>query len=146
MTVHYLDPSAWAKRHFAETGSQAIRALFRGAIQPACSRLGVIEMVAAISRRRAEIKASGKDPDTIAGEIVREFAEFRVVDADPTVALIATDLAGKHRLRALDAVHLASALLLQSSGEVVLVSADKELLVAAKVEKLPIFDPAPASS
>ena len=50
MTVHYFDPSAWIKRFFRESGSDTINALFRSTPAAACSRLGLLEVTATITR------------------------------------------------------------------------------------------------
>jgi hypothetical protein len=36
MTVHYLDPIAWVKRHFYEAASESVNALFRASMEIAC--------------------------------------------------------------------------------------------------------------
>ena len=51
MKIHYFDPSAWIKRHFQETGSEAITELFRTPLTAACCRLGLVEMIATVSRK-----------------------------------------------------------------------------------------------
>ena len=52
MTIHYMDPSAWVKRHFQETGSDAVRALLAIPVRAAC--LGVVEMLATVARKCAQ--------------------------------------------------------------------------------------------
>jgi hypothetical protein len=55
MTIHYMDPSAWIKRHFQEAGSDSVNALFRLRFEPACCRLGLIEMLATVARKSLQV-------------------------------------------------------------------------------------------
>ena len=51
MTGHYIDPSAWVKRHFREAGSEAVNALFRIPVDGACCSIGLVEMLATVARK-----------------------------------------------------------------------------------------------
>jgi predicted nucleic acid-binding protein len=55
MSFHYLDPSAWVKRHFQEQGSDIVNALFDADTDFACSRLGLLEATAAILRKSRQL-------------------------------------------------------------------------------------------
>jgi uncharacterized protein len=142
MTIHYFDPSAWVKRHFQEAGSEEVIALFRAQVAAACCRLGVVEMIATVARKSSEVPIAGPALDAILDNIRADFAAFRVVPVDEPLIVAATELALRHRLRTMDALHLASALSLRTAGEVVMVSADAELLAAAAKERLGTISPA----
>ena len=71
-----------------------------------------------------------------------DFAAFRVVAVDDARIGAAGELALRHRLRAMDALHLACALSLGPPGETVMVSTDLELLAAAGRDGLMVLNPA----
>jgi predicted nucleic acid-binding protein len=142
MTVHYFDPSAWVKRHFQEPGSAAVNALFSIPVDAACCRLGVLEMLATVARKCSQTSVERTVVDAIIDNIRADFAAFRVVPLDELRIVAATELAVRHRLRAMDALHLASALAILPLGEVVMVSADAELLAAAAREGIATLNPA----
>lgn len=143
MTLHYLDPSAWVKRHFHEQGSQAITDLFHtGSFQPACCRLGLVEMIATVARKSHRDTIDDSTTKTLLDNIRADFSAFQIVAADEERIVSAAALALRHHLRTMDALHLACALWLRAAGELVLVSADAELLAAANHEGLSTFNPA----
>lgn len=146
MTVHYIDPSAWVKRHFQEAGSESVNALFRASIDAACCQLGLVEMLATVVRKCSQSAVESSVVNTIVDNVRADFAATRSVKLDDALIASATDLALRHRLRAMDAVHLASALTLRPLGEVVMVSADAELVTAAAKEAMKTLDPAASSA
>jgi predicted nucleic acid-binding protein len=52
MTLYYLDASAWVKRYQQEQGSTWVEQLLRSDAHLACSALGLVEVCAALGRRR----------------------------------------------------------------------------------------------
>jgi len=138
--ILYLDPSAWIKYWIEEEGSPEVRdALADPAFEAvACSRLGRVEMVATFARAwkrrkrmtRARAESCRKDFASVWQRTVE-------VDFSPEVQANAEALASKHALRGYDAVHLASALRLNSGSESVLVlTFDQEMRDACKAEGL----------
>jgi len=131
MTIHYFDPSVWVKRYFQERGSEAVNDLFRSGVEAACCRLGVLEMVATVARKS---RAAALDPavtQTLLSNVHDDFAGFRVIAVDD-----------QRTAAAMDALHLACALSLRPAAEVVLATADLELLTAASQQGLATFNPA----
>ena len=143
MTLHYFDPSAWVKRHFQEPGSDVVNALFRADVEAACCRLGLVEMIATIVRKGHGESLDPSVVDTLVGNTGADFEAFRVIPVDEPCIVEATHLLMRHRLRTMDAIHLAAALSLRAFGETVMVSADAELLAASVSEGLAILNPAP---
>jgi predicted nucleic acid-binding protein len=144
MTMHYLDPSAWAKRHFAEAGSDRVRHLLRTRSPIACCQLGLVEMSATVARRSSEVVAAGGSVQSMLENVRQDFDLFNVIEVDDGITAAAATLAVKHRLRALDAVHLACSMSLTDVDTVVMVSSDGELVAAALREGLETVDPATA--
>lgn len=141
MTVHYLDPSAWIKRHFQERGSESVNALFASGIRAACCEAGLLEMIATVARKGHSESLSDQIQNTVIRQIRSDFELFIRVPVDVPRIELAIGLARRHRLRTVDALHLASALSLKSDHTVLLVSSDAELLAAANAEGLATLDP-----
>ncbi len=142
MNWHYLDPSAWVKRFYREPGSDAVNALFRTMPRFACSNFGLIEMLATISRKGRGGTAAHSATARLVGDVRLDFSLFHVVAIDGPLAEQAAQLALVHGLRAMDAIHLGSALRLGPPLETTVVSSDAELIAAARLEGLEILDPA----
>jgi uncharacterized protein len=68
-------------------------------------------------------------------DLDRAFASLTIVELDPSVAHAAGDVAERFRLRAYDAVHLASALVV-NEGDTVVVTWDRSLAAAASATGL----------
>jgi predicted nucleic acid-binding protein len=139
--ILYLDPSAWIKCWFEEEGSREVRDALAdpGVDAIACSRLGRVEMVATFARcwkrrkrlTRARAERCSKDFSAMWQRTVE-------VDFSPAVQAQAEALAARHALRGYDAVHLASALHLNSgTGSVVVLTFDQEMLAGCRAEGLP---------
>ena len=142
MTLHYLDPSAWIKRHFHEPGSEAIGDLFRTINTAACCRLGLVEMLATIIRKSRAVSLESSVTQQLIRNVKADFAVFDVAAVDEAMIEQATDLALKHGLRTMDAIHLAAALShARSVDTIILVSSDLELLTAAEREGLATINP-----
>lgn len=139
----YLDASAWVKPYLTESGGDRVRAILDGSDVVISSVLGPIEATAAIARRHRDL--SSAVIEAIDEALSRDIAEMEILDLDADVASSARALAKGYRLRAADAVHLASALLARAAGDqVMMVSSDRELLAAAGACGLAILDPVDA--
>jgi predicted nucleic acid-binding protein len=143
---HYLDASAWAKRYYQETGTRWVQDLFTGSRAIACASLGLIEVIATLARKR---KAGEIDPllsEQKARELEEDWRSFIQVQLTAEAVDKARDLARESALRGADAVHLASALLLQSrfaqdDDQLIFITADHELKQAAQASGLVVIDP-----
>ena len=143
MIVHYVDPSAWIKRHFQEPGSDAVGELFRTAASVACCRLGLVEMIATIARKSRAESLDISVTQELLHNVRADFAAFDVSAVNEALIESATGLAMTHGLRTMDAIHLAAALShKRATSTVILVSSDLELLAAANAEGLATLNPA----
>ncbi|MFO0795626.1 MAG: type II toxin-antitoxin system VapC family toxin [Candidatus Brocadiaceae bacterium] len=52
MSLYYLDASAWVKRYYKEDGTTWVQELFNRNQIMACASLGMIEVMATLSRKR----------------------------------------------------------------------------------------------
>lgn len=83
----------------------------------AISRLTEVEVASAVCRRCREGALSPSDRDRILDRLARECQAFLVVDLEPAVVDRARGLLASYRLRAGDAIQLASALVLAEAVE-----------------------------
>jgi predicted nucleic acid-binding protein len=155
MATYYMDSSALVKRYVAEAGSERVEALAsaRGADgRPvhviAVSKIGIVEVAAAVARRGREGSLSAALQDAVLqaflGDCERRFLMLSVLDEQIRSA---TGLVRRRPLRGYDALHLATALdldrHLRGAGlaPVSLVAADGALRQAAEAEGLAVIDP-----
>jgi predicted nucleic acid-binding protein len=146
MMLYYLDSSAWAKRYFEETGSEAVNSLFEQAPLMACSPLGLIEVGSTMARKRKAGEATREEFGPMRASLLKDWQRFLQIDITPSVVLRAFDATGVYGLRGADSLHLASALALKEqldpdSQEFALVTSDRELKAAALKAGLAVVDP-----
>jgi predicted nucleic acid-binding protein len=101
--VLYLDASALVKRYVAEDGSELVRDAMAADPEWLICRVGFVETARAVG-----LSAGRRAVDVVR----REWPAFGVIEIDAALAEHAAELALTHELRSLDALHLASALLL----------------------------------
>jgi predicted nucleic acid-binding protein len=146
MILYYLDSSAWVKRYFQETGSEAVDLLFEQRPVLACSPLGLIEVGSAMARKRNAGEVTGEEFGLKRASLLKDWQRFLRIELTPSVALRAFEATGAYGLRGADSLHLASALALKEqlgpdSGEFALVTSDREMKTAALKAGLAVVDP-----
>lgn len=124
----YLDASALVKRYVAEEGSDEVLAAMDANAWAMC-RVGFVETSRAV-------RIGGEKADVKRFE--RDWVAFYVVEVDTGLTERAAELAAAHRLRTLDALHLAAAVSLPL-GDLVLATWDRRLHEAAGAEGLQVF-------
>lgn len=155
MALLYLDSSAVVKIYIPETGSPWVRSLVE-AVTPegeweneiAFTKIGIVEIVAAIAKRKRmrdiTVEQQKRLIANFLDDCVERFAKF---DADDGVIKLAIDLTQRHPLRGYDAVHLATAIVLNRAlvasklPLLTFISADNVLCKAAKGEGLLMENP-----
>lgn len=150
MAVYFIDSSALAKRYVSETGTAWVQA-FTGLASGNSlyvARITLVELVAAISRRRKNGDLTPSDAAAALSDVRADFAsDYQVIEVTAALVAEAESLAEKHALRGYDAVQLAAAIQVNAafaaSGRpaVILVSADLELNAAGAAEGLGVDDP-----
>ena len=150
MTTYYLDASAIVKRYLHDNGSQWVTALWQrtGEVSLFSAELVDVEVMCALSRAQREGRIGMKRRNESAALFILEVQEvLESISVSAEIRQSAHRLALRHPLRAYDAVHLATALALEKrlrrSGisVPVFISADANLLAAARVEGLMIENP-----
>jgi predicted nucleic acid-binding protein len=146
MIFYYLDASAWVKRYYLETGTPWVQALFDSAPTVTCASLGLVEVMATLARKH---KAQEIDSDAFekkAQELEEDWQGFVQIHLTPEVVRRAKEVAKQRALRGADAVHLASALLLESrfveaEDHLVLITSDHELKEVSQSCNIEVIDP-----
>lgn len=134
----YLDTSALVKLYVDEEGSPLVRSAVDQAGLIATSAIAYVEARAAFVRRRHEGGLSGRDYRRVIRDFDADWTRYLVVEITELLIREAARLVEAHRLRAYDAVHLASAVAIHSrlAEPVVFFSWDVGLEKAAKREGL----------
>jgi uncharacterized protein len=150
MTTYYLDASAVVKRYLQESGSRWVTGLWKRTAEVSLfsGELVDVEVVCALSRAeragRIGLNRRNKSASLFLLE-AQQVLDRMSVTAE--ILRIAHRLALRHPLRAYDAVHLATALHLAERlsrinlSAPAFVSADGNLLAAARAEGLIALDP-----
>lgn len=134
MSGCYLDASAIVKLATAEPESVALRAWLHGRSPLVTSRISSVEVERAVGRKGGGSAARGR-------AAVREaLASLDVTELDARIADLAAELRPP-TLRAMDAIHLASVLVLEGEVEIV-VTYDARLADAARAAGLQVAAPA----
>ena len=105
----YLDTSALVKLYVDEEGSSIVRSVVDQAELIATSAIAYVEARAAFVRRRHEGGLSAGEYRRIIRDLDADWVRYLVVGVTDSLIRESARLAEAHRLRAYDAVHLASA-------------------------------------
>ena len=137
MSTLALDTSAAVKLLLPEVGATVVSDLWDGSARVVASTLIRPEIASALSRRRrqGDISAAQHRSLSDAWEVIR--SEIGFVQSNGAVVDLAVDLTHRHPLSGADAVHLASALVLDID-DVVIVTWDARLYAAALAEGLAV--------
>lgn len=127
--LSFFDSSAFAKRFIEETGSDEIDKICYDSESIAVSSICFPEIISALNRRLRESSISKKDYLLIKERLIEEFEHIEIINVVPEVIAKSIMLLEKNSLRTLDAIHIASALILKPD---LFVSADKRQILAAK--------------
>lgn len=139
----FLDASAAAKRYFPEAGSARVMDLLSNR-EPHCSlALLPCELASALNRRFREGDISRAIYRVARQQMKEDAIAIAAIQVDDELIQVSLRLLDLHPLKTLDSLYLAAALNLQkaSSTPLLFVSADRQLLRAARAEGLKVFDP-----
>lgn len=150
MITYYLDASAIAKRYLREPGSEWVCELIRASRSNRFTsvELVMVEVICALTRAHRERRINDNNKERlIALALADSRTDIGLLAVSQAVLDLATELAALHPLRAYDAIHLAAVLdwkndLTQAGLPApIFVSADGNLLAAARVEGLTAENP-----
>ena len=140
--MNYFDTSALIKQFVEESGSRRVAALIAAEPEIATSKVAYAEVHAGLARKRREGALKEAIYESTAQLFDSEWSAYLRLDlVDPLMALT-RDLLRRHALRGLDAIHLASAIVLQQllSQATRFIASDARLLAAARSEGLATLD------
>ena len=137
----FLDTSALVKLYLDEPGTQSLQKRV-AETTVALSNLAYGEIYATFARRLRESLLSEDEHDSVCTAFEEDWsAVLRIPLSDEVLSRVPL-LCRRHPLRGADALHLASAVMLDSRGiEVTVASSDRRLLGAAITEEIATFDP-----
>jgi uncharacterized protein len=137
--VIYLDTSWLVKLYVDELDSAAVRKIVVASSDVVVSDLAYVEFHSAVARRRRERQLTARTASSLVARFRRDWPRRIRVAVSRDVLLRAANLSGKHPLRTLDALQLASALLLADGAPEVprFGAADARLVAAAAANGLP---------
>jgi predicted nucleic acid-binding protein len=148
LAFYYLETSALVKLYVRESGTERVLALANRISENRLAILGLtqVELRSAVRRR----ERNGEISPLVATQLLETFkrhVETRFVSQtiNDFVLDVASALVDRHALRAYDAIQLAGYVALRGSTgtEVpVFVCSDHALLEAARLEGIPVLDPA----
>lgn len=151
MTDYFLDASAAVKRYADEPGSTWVRGItdLQARNTILLAEITLAEVAAAIAaKHRAPKGITLEQRDRILSRFLQDCEDqFVLLSIERSVIDRAVELAQRHRLRAYDAVQLATALEAneimhsQNLPGLIFVAADGDLLTAAAAEHLSIDNP-----
>lgn len=131
----FFDSSAFAKRYVEEIGSQLVDDICLNAKEVSLSVICAPEIISALNRRVREKSLSLQGYFTIKQHLSDDIRDAVIVNLLPEVIATSTKLLEASPLRAMDALHVACALVW---GAELFVSSDKQQITAAKKAGLKI--------
>lgn len=136
--ILYLDTSALVKLYVEESGSWKVREEVEKAEVVATSRIAYVEARAGFSRKLREGELKKKEYVQIIEYFERDWINYFIMEVSEEVARLGGSLTEGHPLRGFDALHLASALILQNRvrSDVYFLCFDEQLKRAAQAEGL----------
>ena len=136
--MNYLDSSALIKRFVAEKGSERVHKMIEKEGPIATAKIAYVEVHSGLARKKREGALSAGRHAFICRQVELDWNSYVRMDLTDEVLTLARELFQRHPLRAFDAIHLASALILKASlaEQVVFAGADERQLRAAAREQL----------
>lgn len=137
----YLETSALVKLYVDEEGSPVVLRAADQAELIATSAIAYIEARAAFVRRRYEGGLSAGDYRRVIRDLDADWTRYLIVEVTDSLIRKGASFAETHRLRAYDAIHLASAAVVRGwlAEPIVFASWDLGLAKAARGEGLEVF-------
>ncbi|GBE34967.1 hypothetical protein BMS3Bbin06_01501 [bacterium BMS3Bbin06] len=131
----FFDSSAFAKRYVEEDGSQIVDDICRETTELSLSVICVPEIISALNRRIREKRLSQRDYAKIKRHLSDDIRDVVIINLVPEVIVASTKLLEASPLRAMDALHVACAVIWRAEF---FVSSDKQQVAAAKKAGLKI--------
>lgn len=124
-----FDSSSFAKRYIAEPGSDQVDEILQNTTELGLSILCVPEIISALNRRAREGVLPQTGYEQAKAQLVADVGDAIVLQLTPDVAATAVTLLENNILRAMDALHVAGAMVW---GADLFVTADRQQFTAAQ--------------
>jgi len=135
--IIFLDSSALVKRFIEESGSDKVEKLCMASQEIVVSIISLPEIVSALNRRKREKTISSRQYTEIKERLILEFEDYLSCPFTPEIIESSIRILERFPLRAMDAIHLASATSIPID---LFISADVRQLNAAKQMRLKVKD------
>jgi len=136
----YLDTSLLLKRYCQEAGSDDIRKLLSNIKGIATSETGLCRVFLSVIAETPRGAIVSSDYREVAAQFTTEWNHLSAIRLSPVLVARARSVSEEYPLRAVDAIHLASALILfDMRAPMLFGSTDERLLKAAAMEGLPLL-------
>ena len=139
----YFDTSALVKRFVDEPGTPTVQRLVANSDNLATAKIAYAEMYSGFTRKLRENELSQNDYHVVCRQFEADWEAYLRIELHDEILEISRRLIQNYPLRGFDAIHLASAVHLETylGAPVELVAADKRLLDAAEGEGLGWVNP-----
>jgi predicted nucleic acid-binding protein len=136
--ILYLDTSALLKKYYKEVGSEEIIESWKAATEIAISSIAYAETMASFHRKRREKQTPPKASSPVFESFQKDWESFIRIEVTDNLNESIKRISAAYPLRGFDAIHLASALLINERVPEGFLFAcfDKILLKAAQGEGL----------
>lgn len=142
MSILFFDTSALVKRYYEEHGTTHVDRLIEDEDTVALSSLSIIETVSAFRRKHNQEQITESKMNQLLGKFFDEaLTDFVILPRDEALMQHSIDLVLENDLRTLDSVRLSTALSLPEENDVVLISADRELVSTAEQRGITTINP-----
>lgn len=140
MSLAYFDTSALIKNYVREAGSSRVRRLLTR-YEFLSSAITPIEFQSALQRRHRQREITQRNYASIFARLGNDRSYWQLVEVVPQVLSKAEELVKTENVRTLDAIHIASAIIIQESFPTPLpfISADERQLAAAQNNELSVI-------
>jgi len=133
VSLAYFDTSALVKNYVREAGSSRVRGLLTR-YEFLSSVITPIELQSAVQRRHRQREITRANYNAIISRVANDRSYWQLVEVVPQLLSKAEGLVKTENVRTLDAIHIASAIIIQESFPTPLpfISADERQLAAAQ--------------
>jgi predicted nucleic acid-binding protein len=140
VSLAYFDTSALVKIYIHEAGSSRVRGLLTS-YEFLSSAITPIELHSAVQRRRRQDEITQPNYNSIVSRFAKDRSYWQLVEVVPQILSKAEELVKTANVRTLDAIHIASAIIIQDSFTTPLpiISADERQLAAAQSCRLSVI-------
>lgn len=140
--IYYFDTSALLKRYVLEEGSLLVQGLFDDVTTIASTAsITSVEGCHVICRKCSEESVSQKNRQKLLKAFVKDLKDIKIITYSPQVVKLAQKIIKSSLLKTLDAIHIASALILKRPGNIHFVSSDDQQNRIAKHYGLKVINP-----